>query len=308
MREYGQIQCAFWQSDALRGCTDAGRLLGAYLLTSPHSNGIGCYRLPDGYVMEDLQWSSERVAQGFAELSRNGFADRFDGVVFIPNFLRWNRVANANVAQARMTDFRALPKGRAKNLVAAEILQHCKHLSPDLIRELEQFANASETVPQTIPGTVCQTGEERREEERRGENSYSCSAQSRASNVPRVTTPPSRLRQADDPEWLLEFKRRYPIRAGNPDWRGARRSGNARLQEGHTVEEFLAGAERYAAYIRAVGKERTEYVMQASRFLGPSKPFTLPWDPPASRAQREQDANVEAGLAWLQQSAAGGAG
>lgn len=147
MREYGQIQCAFWQSDDAITCTDAGKLLATYLLTGPHSNGIGCYRCPDGYVMADLGWSAERVSEGFEELSRNGFAYRFDGVVFIPNFLRWNRVANGNVATARMAEFDALPKGDAKAHAARAILKYVKHLSAESRTVLQ---TVSETVPDTL--------------------------------------------------------------------------------------------------------------------------------------------------------------
>ncbi len=150
MREYGQIQCAFWQSQDAQQWTDAGKLLAAYLMTGPHSNGLGCYRCPDGYVMADLGWTQERVSEGFAELSRSGFAYRFEGVVFIPGFLRWNKVANGNVAAARMAEFEALPKGEAKARVAGAILNYVKHLGND-------YRTVLQTVAETVSGTVTQT-------------------------------------------------------------------------------------------------------------------------------------------------------
>lgn len=109
----------------------------------------------------------------------------------------------------------------------------------------------------------------------------------------------------EEPDWLPAFKAIYPKRSGDPNWRGAIRAGNARLQEGYTVEQFMDGARRYAAYIAATGAESTEYVQQASRFLGPGKPFMGDWTPPASKAQRAQDSNVNAGLTWLANSGAG---
>ncbi|HHA2465671.1 TPA: hypothetical protein ACOENH_004119, partial [Stenotrophomonas maltophilia] len=145
MREYGQIQCAFWQSQDAQQWTDAGKLLASYLMTGPHSNGLGCYRCPDGYVMADLGWTQERVSEGFAELSRSGFAYRFEGVVFIPGFLRWNKVANGNVAAARMAEFEALPKGEAKARVAGAILNYVKHLGND-------YRTVLQTVAETVSG------------------------------------------------------------------------------------------------------------------------------------------------------------
>lgn len=146
MREYGVLQCSFWQSEDVRGCSDAGKLLAAYLVTGPHSNGLGCYRLPDGYVMADFGWTVDKVTKAFEELSRNGFAYRFESVVFIPNFLRWNKIANPKVAAARQKEFEALPKGDAKGRVARALLEFGNHI-PD------QFKTILHTVSQTVSQT-----------------------------------------------------------------------------------------------------------------------------------------------------------
>lgn len=76
MRDYGKVNSSFWTSESIRSLSDDGRMLSLYLLTSPHANMTGCFRLPDGYVCEDLQWDKNRVSEGFEELSRNGFAIR----------------------------------------------------------------------------------------------------------------------------------------------------------------------------------------------------------------------------------------
>ena len=88
-------------------------------------------------------------------------------------------------------------------------------------------------------------------------------------------------KQPVDPPWFAEFRAAYPKRSGDPNWRGALRAAHARLAEGHKPDEFVAGARRYAAFVAATGKAGTEFVQQASRFLGPGKSFALPWDPPA---------------------------
>jgi uncharacterized protein YdaU (DUF1376 family) len=76
-------------------------------------------------------------------------------------------------------------------------------------------------------------------------------------------TPPS------DPAWLVEFKILYPKRSGDANWRGAVRAANSRIGEGHGPAEFLEAARRYHEYCRITDKIGTEFVMQASRFLGP---------------------------------------
>ena len=69
MRDYGKVHTSFWISDGMRRVSDGARLLALYLLTGQHTNMNGCFRLPDGYVSEDLNWTSERVAKGFKELA-----------------------------------------------------------------------------------------------------------------------------------------------------------------------------------------------------------------------------------------------
>jgi hypothetical protein len=109
-------------------------------------------------------------------------------------------------------------------------------------------------------------------------------------------------RQGAEPDWLPEFKIRYPKRAGDFNWRGAIRAANARLAEGCTVAEFLAGAERYARYIRHIGKEHTEFVKQAATFLGPAKPFLDLWELPQAKGDRQLDRNISASQDWLEES------
>lgn len=52
------------------------------------------------------------------------------------------------------------------------------------------------------------------------------------------------------------------------------------MAEGHTTADFIAGARRYASFCEASAKQHTEFVKQAATFLGPDKPFLLPWHAP----------------------------
>lgn len=142
MREYGQIQCSFWTDPDIQGLSDQARSLACYLLTGPHSNGLGCYRLPDGYIQADFGWTSQTVSKGFGELFEIGFCNRCASTQFvlIPKFLKWNPVANPKVAIAREREFRAVPKKSAVYQQLAESMsKHGNHWS-------EGFANHIETV------------------------------------------------------------------------------------------------------------------------------------------------------------------
>lgn len=102
MRDYGKVHTSFWSSATIRSMSEDARTLAIYLLTSPHNTIAGVFRLPDGYVCEDLQWGSERVSKGFAELFQKGFANRCETTkwVWICKHMDWNQLENPNQRKA----------------------------------------------------------------------------------------------------------------------------------------------------------------------------------------------------------------
>ncbi len=111
MRDYGRVHSAFWSSGTTRGMSEDARHLALYLLTCPHGTIAGVFRLPDGYACEDLQWSSERVREGFVELFRNGFANRCETTkwVWIAKHFEWNPLENPNQRKSAARIFAQVP-------------------------------------------------------------------------------------------------------------------------------------------------------------------------------------------------------
>lgn len=101
---------------------------------------------------------------------------------------------------------------------------------------------------------------------------------------------------------VSKLKEVYPKRAGSQPWSRTEKAINARLQENHTADEILDGAQRYADFVRATEKEGTEFVMMAATFCGPEKHFLEPWTPPKNKAERRQGENVSAAQAFLEDS------
>lgn len=146
MRDYGKVYSSFWTSDDTRNLSDDGKLLALYLLTSNHTNIIGCFRLPDAYVSEDLGWATERVSKGFDELFRNGFATRHERSrwLVIHKFLRWNQIENPNQAKAARKAAESLPESSGVIGELAVALKEFCRFSEGWI------ANPSERVTQTV--------------------------------------------------------------------------------------------------------------------------------------------------------------
>lgn len=63
---------------------------------------------------------------------------------------------------------------------------------------------------------------------------------------------------------------------GNPR-KPAAKAYKARLRQGVSAADLLAGTERYAAFIKAKGQEGTAYVKQASTFYGPDEHWRETW-------------------------------
>lgn len=111
MREYGSIKTQFWSDSALQNLSAHAKLLAVYLLTGPHTNMLGCFRLPIGYVAEDLKWDGETACNAFAELMQIRFLirDPESNWILIYNFLDWNPIENPNQGKSLNKLFKRVP-------------------------------------------------------------------------------------------------------------------------------------------------------------------------------------------------------
>ena len=125
MRDYGKVPTALWTEPSFLGLSDQGKVLALYLLSSPHTTMIGAFRLPDGYVAEDLRWSQETVSERFRELFDKGFATRCEESkwVVVPKFCLWNEIENPNQAKAGIKLFHQVPDGSWVKPVLARALR-----------------------------------------------------------------------------------------------------------------------------------------------------------------------------------------
>lgn len=109
---------------------------------------------------------------------------------------------------------------------------------------------------------------------------------------PRIKPHEVSHRNATPPEFD-EIRRLYPKRGGGQRWPAAEKAYIARLAEGHTHAEMIAGVRRYADFNTAAGKTGTEFVQMASTFFGPNKSFLEPWTPPKPPPDTRQLSTVE---------------
>lgn len=115
-RNHGKIETGIWQNRRVRALTEDARTLLIYLYTSPHSTAASAYVLPMSYASHDLQWTPERVQEGFRQLSLKPFAlrDEATEVVFLAGWWEHNKPENPNVAGYAAKLLLALPDCQLK--------------------------------------------------------------------------------------------------------------------------------------------------------------------------------------------------
>lgn len=69
MRTFGILPTEFWKDEQLQSLPVPTRLIAAYLYSSPHTNSIGCFRLPLSYISEDLHIQQRFVVKAVKELT-----------------------------------------------------------------------------------------------------------------------------------------------------------------------------------------------------------------------------------------------
>lgn len=150
MRDYAKVHSSFWTSSDIRGFSEDARSLALYLLTCQHGTIAGVFRVPDGYVCEDLQWTVERVSKGFEELYLKGFANRCETTkwVQIIKHFKWNLPENPNQIKAVLKQASHIPDDCVWKL---DFMRVCEGLSG---KKDKPFDNPLETLSKPVTVTV----------------------------------------------------------------------------------------------------------------------------------------------------------
>jgi len=148
MRIYGSIHICFWANSDIQKLSDQEKLLALYLSTGPHSNMLGCVRLPDGYITEDLNWSMQDVKKAFHKLSHINFLTRDEKSCWlvVHDFLKWNPIQNPRQGIGIRKLFDLVPSQSIviKPLIKG-LITHGKYLPEGFLNELQNVENGLDT-------------------------------------------------------------------------------------------------------------------------------------------------------------------
>ena len=98
---YQRIYSQIWHDEKFKELTPEAQHVFLYLLTSPHSNALGLYVLPEGYACTDLKLLPEPFKELFGELLAKGLIeyDATASLLYIVGHLKHNPIENENQAK-----------------------------------------------------------------------------------------------------------------------------------------------------------------------------------------------------------------
>ena len=109
---YQKIDVKIWRDEKFINLSEDAKSLFLYILTSPHSNSLGLYVLPKGYIIEDMKWSPKRLDKPLMELLDKQLIQYDEAVrmVFIKNQLKHRPLVNPRQVIGAANILKALPK------------------------------------------------------------------------------------------------------------------------------------------------------------------------------------------------------
>lgn len=103
MRDFSKVSPLLWREKRFKELSSAEtKTVYLYLLTCEHQNSAGCYRLPDGYAIEDLAISRETYIAARTELVAQGsiLFDESTSELFVSGWFQTNPAMNKKHAMS----------------------------------------------------------------------------------------------------------------------------------------------------------------------------------------------------------------
>jgi DnaD/phage-associated family protein len=150
---YSKIDSRFWNDEKVCSLSQTARYLLLYLLTTPHRNIIGCYRLNTHTARADTELVQRSFTVAWQQLLDNNIIkyDKATKIVLVKNFLKYNPIENPNQAKSAVEKLYELPK----SLIYLDILASLKAADKAYLTPIIECI--TRLIPETLSGTVTGT-------------------------------------------------------------------------------------------------------------------------------------------------------
>lgn len=151
MRDYGVVRVRFWDWAKRKKLSPEAREMALYLLTCPHANSLGCFRLPVAYICDDLGIKPTAAMTALGELAGAEFIDRDldSGWTWIVDYLEHNPIPNGKVGKAIVKLVDQVPTALPfHSALIADLFKH-DFIDHDALQELARKRQSRQTVSPT---------------------------------------------------------------------------------------------------------------------------------------------------------------
>jgi uncharacterized phage protein (TIGR02220 family) len=172
---YIRIASKFWTDEKIIELDTESKLLYLYILTCPHSNMAGYYRLPKEYIMADLKLLPEGLHKPFTKLLQEGLIKYCEksSVILIPNYYKYNPIQNKNQAKGAAKKTCELPRNSLVEDYEKAVNAYAASYAELLLKGLPKPFDKQ--LPERLPNTETET--ETETEYRNSNNIYSPATQ-----------------------------------------------------------------------------------------------------------------------------------
>ncbi|ADQ41553.1 hypothetical protein Calkr_2085 [Caldicellulosiruptor acetigenus I77R1B] len=145
---YTQIYSQIWYDEKFKQLSNNAKLAFIYILSSPHSNMAGYYRLPVAYISYDMQWEKETVLEALNELENYNMIayDTKNEIVLVKNFLKYNLIQNTNQAKGILRHIKEIPKSH----LLIELAESIKKYASNYLNVFEELFRTVESMKESL--------------------------------------------------------------------------------------------------------------------------------------------------------------
>ncbi len=163
---YIRIASKFWTDEKIIELDTESKLLYLYILTCPHSNMAGYYRLPKEYIMADLKLLPEGLHKPFTKLLQEGLIKYCEKsfVILIPNYYKYNPIQNKNQAKGAAKKTCELPRNSLVEDYEKAVNAYAASYAELLLKGLPKPFDKpfDKQLPERLPNTETETETEYR--------------------------------------------------------------------------------------------------------------------------------------------------
>jgi len=143
MAQYRKIDVRIWNDKKFRSMSDNGKFLFIFLLTHPNLTCLGAMKAINLALGIEIGWQKKRFTLAFNEIVDLKMAvyDSNNHLLWLPNFIKYNKPESPNVVKAWLKTFDLLPECDLRDKIIKSLKAFVEGLSEAFQQAFEEGHN-----------------------------------------------------------------------------------------------------------------------------------------------------------------------